>query len=46
MSADVQAELAALSEQWRGRARRFMNEAELTRRPADMVRVNGDGLDP
>ena len=37
MSAVVGTELSALAEQWRSRARKFMDEAERCRRPADLV---------
>jgi hypothetical protein len=39
MSADGQAHFDELARKWRGRARCFMEEAEQTRRPADMVRL-------
>lgn len=39
MNGNMRTELSALAEQWRGRARMFMHEAEQCRRPADMVRL-------
>lgn len=37
MTANIETQLNALAEQWRGRARTFMDEAERCRRPADLV---------
>jgi hypothetical protein len=39
MNGNVRTELSVLAEQWRGRARTFMDEAEQCRRGADMVRL-------
>jgi hypothetical protein len=39
MSVEVEEGLRALADQWRARARHFMEEAEQTRSPADMVRL-------
>ena len=37
MSASIQAELSALGERWRARARKFMAEAEQSTRSADII---------
>jgi hypothetical protein len=39
MNENVGTQLSALAEQWRGRARTFMHEAEQSRLPADMIRL-------
>lgn len=39
MNGNVGTELSVLAEQWRGRARTLMHEAEQYRPPADMIRL-------
>jgi hypothetical protein len=39
MNGNVRSALGMLAEQWRGRARTFMDEAEQCRRGADMIRL-------